>query len=118
MIRQLYPFPHTALQEVLAHYRRVEEVTWVQEEPQNLGAWSFVAPRLRQLLQDTGPLTYCGRDAAASPAAGLHRVHQKEQEGLINQTLGLTPAGVAPMNHSGGRSRKPAVKEDVDGDQR
>jgi 2-oxoglutarate dehydrogenase E1 component len=60
---------------------------WVQEEPHNMGAWSFVAPRLKSALPDSIKLEYAGREAAASPATGSMRIHKREQAQLLNQAL-------------------------------
>jgi 2-oxoglutarate dehydrogenase E1 component len=88
-LEQLYPFPKQEVQTELARYRRTQEVCWVQEEPRNMGAWNFVEPRLREVLPDTCVLSYHGRDEAASPATGSVRVHQMEQEKLINEALDI-----------------------------
>ena len=64
-----YPFPQKELADVLARYGRKQDVCWVQEEPKNRGAWTFMEPRLRTMLPDT-IVNYIGRDAAASPATG------------------------------------------------
>jgi 2-oxoglutarate dehydrogenase E1 component len=56
---------------------------WLQEEPQNMGAWSFIAPRLRALLGADVPLQYVGRTERASPAVGSARVHAAEQAKIV-----------------------------------
>ena len=94
-VEQLYPFPQKELQAVIAKYRRVQEVGWVQEEPQNRGAWTFMEPRLRQMLPDSGVvLNYHGRDAAASPATGSYKMHQIEEQELIAHALEVSPGDV------------------------
>jgi 2-oxoglutarate dehydrogenase E1 component len=85
---QLYPFPREELQGIVARYRRAHEVYWVQEEPRNMGAWSFMEPRLRDLLPDTCVLTYQGRDEAASPATGALGLHEVEEKALVERALG------------------------------
>jgi 2-oxoglutarate dehydrogenase E1 component len=90
-IEQLYPFPKKEVQAILAKYRNVRDVTWVQEEPQNRGAWSFMEPRLRELLPDPATLHYVGRDEAASPATGSSNAHKKEEEELVQQALEIAP---------------------------
>jgi len=88
-VEQLYPF-HDALARQLAdRYHGVEEVVWAQEEPQNRGAWSFMFPRLLELVPDT-PLRYAGRAASASPATGSLRVHKQEQAELIRSALAVS----------------------------
>jgi 2-oxoglutarate dehydrogenase E1 component len=86
-VEQLHPFPHQALKAVLAAYPAVRQVYWVQEEPQNMGAWTFMEPRLRRLLPEGARLSYVGRDAAASPATGSHKVHQTEEAEFVGHAL-------------------------------
>jgi 2-oxoglutarate dehydrogenase E1 component len=82
-IEQLYPFPTEQLEDLIAGYPRLREVVWAQEEPMNMGAWSFVAPRLASILRDRLPLLYVGRSERASPAVGAHHVYVAEQEALV-----------------------------------
>ncbi len=86
-IEQLYPFPKAELQAIIARYRRATEIDWVQEEPRNMGAWSFMEPRLMQLLPDACVLTYQGREESASPATGSFRLHQVEERAFIHRAL-------------------------------
>jgi 2-oxoglutarate dehydrogenase E1 component len=88
-VEQLYPFPRRELQQILAKYRHVEEIGWIQEEPKNRGAWTFMEPRLRELLPDNTVLSYYGRDEAASPATGSYKVHQIEERELVSAALEL-----------------------------
>jgi 2-oxoglutarate dehydrogenase complex dehydrogenase (E1) component-like enzyme len=90
-VEQLYPFPQKELQGILSKYHRAQEVSWVQDEPMNRGAWTFMRDRLGQLLADNVVLTYFGRDEAASPSTGLHKVHQIEEEEIITHALELAP---------------------------
>jgi 2-oxoglutarate dehydrogenase E1 component len=90
-IEQLYPWPAEALTAVLKRYRSTREWVWVQEESQNMGAWTFVAPRLQELIGTA--LQYVGRDASASPATGSKRVHDREQAEIVAAALG------APVPH-------------------
>ncbi|GIW84537.1 MAG: 2-oxoglutarate dehydrogenase subunit E1 [Gemmataceae bacterium] len=89
-LEQLYPWPGEQLGAVLGRYRRCREWLWVQEEPQNMGAWSFVEPRLRAM---GFPVEYVGRDAGASPATGSFHVHQREQQLLVEGAFATTPPG-------------------------
>ena len=70
----------------LGRYKAAREWVWVQEESQNMGAWSFVAPRLRELMGVD--FQYVGRDASASPATGSHAVHEREQSELVEAAIG------------------------------
>ena len=85
-LEQLYPWPVEALKSALGRYKAAREWVWCQEESQNMGAWSFVAPRLRELSgQD---FQYVGRDASASPATGSHSIHDYEQADLVKAAIG------------------------------
>jgi 2-oxoglutarate dehydrogenase E1 component len=96
-VEQLYPFPEQELSAILAKYGRKQEVCWVQEEPKNRGAWSFMEPRLRAMLEDT-IVTYIGRDAAASPATGSMKDHAKEERDIVAHSLELHPRSAAVQN--------------------
>jgi 2-oxoglutarate dehydrogenase E1 component len=91
-VEQLYPFPKKELQGIFQKYRNALEVVWVQEEPKNRGAWTFMEPRLRQLMPEAATLEYCGRDEAASPATGSYKMHEIEEAELISHALDLQPA--------------------------
>lgn len=86
-LEQFYPFPDKDIAEQLKSFKNVKEIIWCQEEPKNMGAWTFVAPRFMDLLEDGQKLTYAGRHASASPAAGQKKVHEAEQEALIEDAM-------------------------------
>lgn len=88
-LEMLYPFPDKDIRLFLEDYSHVKEIIWCQEEPKNMGAWSYVMPRFNELLQDGQKLTYAGRQASASPAAGQKKVHEAEQNKLVQDALGL-----------------------------
>ena len=79
---QLHPFPAAAVTALLGEHPSITEVRWVQEEPRNMGAWTFVAPRLAGAVEGRA-LRYVGRPASASPATGSARTHHAEQERLV-----------------------------------
>jgi 2-oxoglutarate dehydrogenase E1 component len=79
----LYPLPADDLRAALARYPQLQEVVWMQEEPQNMGAWNYVAPKLRELIDPAISLTYVGRDESASPAEGLNSAHTFEQARIL-----------------------------------
>jgi 2-oxoglutarate dehydrogenase E1 component len=85
-VEQLYPWPADQLKSVLERYRSAREWVWVQEESQNMGAWTFVAPRLEELLGLR--VQYVGRDASASPATGSKLVHDREQAEIVDAAVG------------------------------
>jgi 2-oxoglutarate dehydrogenase E1 component len=89
---QLYPWPHDGVAWALDLYPGADEVVWAQEEPKNMGAWTFVAPRLRAAAGNAIPVTYIGRPERASPAEGYQASHQREQSRLVAEVLGR-PAG-------------------------
>ena len=85
-LEQFYPWPAEMIQAAVGRYRSAKEWVWVQEESQNMGGWSFVAPRLSETLRiDFG---YVGRDASASPATGSHHIHDHEQKELVEAAIG------------------------------
>ncbi len=90
-VEQLYPFPEGTLAEELARYPKAE-IVWCQEEPENMGAWTFVDRRIEAVLEDMGASArrprYVGRPAAASPATGLLTRHNFEQRALVAEALG------------------------------
>jgi 2-oxoglutarate dehydrogenase E1 component len=81
---QLYPFPEQDILAAIAPFTKAHEVVWVQEEPANMGALSFVKPRLRRLLGQKLPVRSIQRQAAASPATGSGKAHQMEQRTLVS----------------------------------
>ncbi|HZM99625.1 MAG TPA: multifunctional oxoglutarate decarboxylase/oxoglutarate dehydrogenase thiamine pyrophosphate-binding subunit/dihydrolipoyllysine-residue succinyltransferase subunit, partial [Pyrinomonadaceae bacterium] len=82
-LEQFYPFPLTSIRETLAKYSNAEELVWAQEEPQNMGGWTFVQNRLENPR-------YVGRAASASPATGSYSIHQKEQAEIVAEALNVT----------------------------
>ena len=90
-VEQLAPFPDRVLAEELRRYPADAQVIWCQEEPRNMGAWSFAAPRVEAVLAEVGMRqtrpVYAGRPAAASPATGLYRQHVKEQATLVEAAV-------------------------------
>ena len=95
-VEQYYPFPAAELTAELNRYKNAD-VLWCQEEPENMGAWRFIGPKIGKLLEDIGRkdvrIKYAGRAEAASPAAGYVKIHNKEQEQLINEALDLSGVG-------------------------
>ncbi|HWO00673.1 MAG TPA: multifunctional oxoglutarate decarboxylase/oxoglutarate dehydrogenase thiamine pyrophosphate-binding subunit/dihydrolipoyllysine-residue succinyltransferase subunit, partial [Blastocatellia bacterium] len=87
-VEQLYPFPKNLIANELNRFANARDVCWVQEEPQNTGAWFFIDPRLSGLLGPGQRLRYAGRPASASPATGSHTIHQMEQRRLIKDAFG------------------------------
>ena len=86
-LEQFYPFPSEKLHEIFASYSNATEIVWTQEEPQNMGGWTFVEPRLRAIAPEKTSLKYVGRTASASPATGSYAIHNLEQANLVNDSL-------------------------------
>jgi 2-oxoglutarate dehydrogenase E1 component len=82
-VEQLYPWPEARLIAALDTYPNAREMWWVQEEPSNMGAWTFVHERLHRVLRDRAELRHLARAASASPASGSTKVHDHEQRELL-----------------------------------
>ena len=87
-LEQLYPFPAEILRATLQPYASARDFVWVQEEPQNMGAWTFIRPRRSEFLPAGTALWYAGRAPSASPATGSAAVHKRELEQLIAEAFG------------------------------
>jgi 2-oxoglutarate dehydrogenase E1 component len=82
---QFYPFPQKSLTEILAGYPNAKELVWCQEEPKNMGGWTFMESRLEKLLSRCERPSYVGRAASASPATGSYAIHTQEQTRLVQE---------------------------------
>jgi 2-oxoglutarate dehydrogenase E1 component len=80
-IEQLYPFHHEMVEALVSNFPAAAKFIWCQEEPLNMGAWSYIEPRLQKVVNTR--VRYAGRDRASSPAAGSKAVHLREQKMLI-----------------------------------
>ncbi|MGH9091384.1 MAG: multifunctional oxoglutarate decarboxylase/oxoglutarate dehydrogenase thiamine pyrophosphate-binding subunit/dihydrolipoyllysine-residue succinyltransferase subunit, partial [Acidimicrobiales bacterium] len=87
-VEQLYPWPQERIDAILGRYPGAGEVVWLQEEPENMGAWSFVHARLHRLLRDRYRLRHVSRAESASPATGSGALHQVEQADLLDRAVG------------------------------
>ncbi len=89
-VELLEPFPFDRVLELVESYPNVRQVTWVQEEPKNMGARAFVSRRIRERLTPRGIIfDYIGRPDRASPSEGYPGAHTAEQERIINEVLSL-----------------------------
>jgi 2-oxoglutarate dehydrogenase E1 component len=84
-VEQLYPWPGTMLKDVLTRYSETNDFVWVQEEPQNMGAWTFVLNMWSK--EHKRPIRYAGRETAAAPAVGSHKIHDSEQKAFIEKAF-------------------------------
>jgi len=106
-VEELYPFPEREIQRAIAAYPDATDVVWVQEEPINMGAWSYIAPRLTQAIGPERTLRYAGRDEAASPATGSYRLHEKEQAAFLAKVFD----GVPPPSEGKRKLKRSQVSE-------
>src|SRR5213596_1026 len=86
-IEQLYPLVEKRLREMLKPFPKNAKLVWCQEEPQNMGAWTFIEPRLRTMF--CSEIAYAGRDASASPAVGALARHKREQARLVADAFSI-----------------------------
>jgi len=86
-LEQQYPFPHEEFRTEVAKFPKAKEVVWVQEEPQNQGAWYRLRAYLRGDILDEQVLAYAGRPISASPAVGYAAKHNAEQKQIIEDAL-------------------------------
>jgi 2-oxoglutarate dehydrogenase E1 component len=100
-VEQLYPWPHEEVSRIVDLYPNIAEIVWAQEEPKNMGAWSYVAPRLRASAGNALIIRYIGRPERASPAEGYATSHAVEQARIIGD---VHAAPIVP------RGRPPAMR--------
>jgi 2-oxoglutarate dehydrogenase E1 component len=105
-VEQLYPLPGEQIRQVLAGYPQLREVVWVQEEPLNMGAWSYMELRLTAWLPSGVRLRVIARPESASPATGFMDRYEAEQRQLIHEALEETPtASGTPAGPAGRKGR-------------
>lgn len=85
--QELSPFPYDAIEAVLSRYTSAKKFAWAQEEPENAGAWSFVAPRLRSLKQTEWQGVT--RPALATPAPGVNSIFQAQKAEILRDIFKL-----------------------------
>ncbi len=90
-VEQYYPFPENQIKDIVTRYQRAGGWYWVQDEPENMGAWQFMRPRLEGLIGKS--VGYVGRKASASPASGIPSIYRRDQAMIINQALGAPEGG-------------------------
>jgi 2-oxoglutarate dehydrogenase E1 component len=86
-VEQLYPFPQDAIRGIIDRYPKLAEVCWVQEEPENMGAWEFARPLLESIVDGKQPLRYIGRSRNSSPSEGSSAWHTANQRAIIDQVF-------------------------------
>ncbi|MFZ0170597.1 MAG: multifunctional oxoglutarate decarboxylase/oxoglutarate dehydrogenase thiamine pyrophosphate-binding subunit/dihydrolipoyllysine-residue succinyltransferase subunit [Acidimicrobiales bacterium] len=90
-VEQLHPWPDGELTEVIGRYPALTEVVWFQEEPENMGAWTYVLGRLPKLVPAGAHLSVVSRPRAGSPATGSATVHQLELREVLDRAIGPVP---------------------------
>jgi len=101
-VEQLYPWPGDQVERIVDLYPEAKEVVWAQEEPKNMGAWTYVSPRLRVSAGNAMVMRYIGRRERASPAEGYASAHKSEQERIVSEVM-------APIEAPAGSRRRSAV---------
>lgn len=86
-VEELYPFPKKIISSIISKLTSLEEIVWVQEEPQNMGAWLFIDPKLREIAPQGVPVKYIGRRRRQSPAEGDPNIHRKDQNRIVTEAL-------------------------------
>ncbi|KIL47923.1 2-oxoglutarate dehydrogenase E1 component [Jeotgalibacillus campisalis] len=86
-IEEIYPFPMENVKEIISRYPNLKEIKWVQEEPKNMGAWTFIEPRLIKSAPEHVSVEYIGRRRRSSPAEGDPTVHKKEQNRILTNAV-------------------------------
>jgi len=118
-VEQLAPFQQTAIRQTIDQYPNLQQVVWLQEEPQNMGSWTFMETRLRKLLTKelddrSLSLDYIGRPERASPAEGSADLHSANQGRIITEAFSNAPEPVAAPKKTNGRATARAAKNGVE----
>jgi 2-oxoglutarate dehydrogenase E1 component len=85
-IEELHPFPFDEVRSVLTPYA-ARDVVWVQEEPWNMGAWSYIQDRLRRSIPEGATVRYVGRSEAASTATGSYKIHLEQETAFVRDAF-------------------------------
>ena len=86
-IELLYPFPEDRIKELLDGYPNLREIVWVQEEPKNMGAWTFVEPRLRALTGGELPVRTSASPPRPARPRARRRFHKQEHAGIVREAF-------------------------------
>jgi 2-oxoglutarate dehydrogenase E1 component len=92
-VEQLHPWPERELAAVISRYPLSADVVWLQEEPENMGPWTYVQSRLQGVVPATAVISHVSRPEAGSPATGSGTIHQLELADILDRSIGTLPAG-------------------------
>lgn len=81
-MEQLYPMPYNQIKQVIDKYKKCDDYIWLQEEPENMGAWNYILRKMNDIK-----LRLIARGESASPATGSHKQHEKEQQAIIKRAF-------------------------------
>ena len=97
-IEQLYPIAEDQVRQITDRYPNLEEVAWLQEEPENMGAWDYVRKVLERALDGRCPLYLVSRPPSASPSEGSTAIHNRNQQNLVKMAFAMGASGNIEMN--------------------
>ncbi|MCQ6557702.1 2-oxoglutarate dehydrogenase E1 component [Paenibacillus mendelii] len=86
-IEQLYPFPKVDIERIIGRFPNLKEIVWLQEEPQNMGAWNYMEPRIISRAPSGTIVRYVGLPKRSSPASGFSEIHQHDQQRIIAEAM-------------------------------
>jgi 2-oxoglutarate dehydrogenase E1 component len=106
-VERLYPFPQQELEQVVSRLPHLQELVWLQEEPRNMGAWSYAEPKLREIARGRADVEvlYIGRPERSSPAEGQSEQHKREQSRIMRLAAKPLGPGIAAATMGGGQQR-------------
>ena len=102
-IEQLYPFPAKKVEGIVARYKNAKDAVWAQEEPQNMGAWTFIRSHLESILPESIRLKYIGRRDSGTTAEGATKAHTTEQARIINEVINPSVMSVSSAKNNAKR---------------
>ena len=97
-IEQLYPVATDQLVKIIGRYPKLEEVVWLQEEPENMGAWDYIRKVLESALDDRCPIYRVSRPPSAVPSEGSTAIHNRNQQNLVKMAFTMGASGNIEMN--------------------
>lgn len=97
-VEQFYPFPAEGLKAIFASYPNMKQLIWAQEEPKNMGGWTFIEQRIHEVMPQKTSFRYVGRAASASPATGSFAIHEFEQKKIVEDALNTETDEISPAS--------------------